>query len=264
MTPVESTQPVLYEIRDGAAWVTLALASLTAEVKVCLLDALRLAGDDTSVRAVVLTGVGRNFSLGQDLGEHAEALRSGPDNAFATLREHYEPIVEALTSMPKPVVAAINGTCVGAGLSLALACDIRLARAGAAMATAFTGIGLSFDSGLSATLARAVGTARASELVMLGRRFSAEQAESWGLVGQVVADDDWDEAVRATVNQLAAGPTQAFAAAKRAICDSWSAPLPEVLSAERTAQIALGATSDHRGAVEAFLDKRRPSFDGRR
>jgi 2-(1,2-epoxy-1,2-dihydrophenyl)acetyl-CoA isomerase len=203
------------------------------------------------------------FCAGQDLGEHAAALREEPETAFATLAEHYIPIVTALMDAPKPVVAAINGTCAGAGLSLALACDIRLAAAEAKFATAFTGIGLSFDSGLSATLARAVGAARASELIMLGEPFSAQDALAWGLVGRVVPAAELAGQAAALAGKLAAGPTLAFAAAKRAIIQSFEMPIAEVLATETRVQQRLGLTRDHRQAVEAFLAKQRPVFTGR-
>ena len=214
------------------------------------------------MRAVVLTGTGRVFCAGQDLGEHAEALQQDPARAFDTLEEHYNPIVRALTGTPKPVIAAINGTCAGAGLSLALACDLRLAAAGAKLATAFTAIGLSFDSGLSASLARAVGSARAGELILLGEPFTAEQALEWGLVGRVVPADELAGEAAALAARLADGPTLAYAAAKRTMADAWGRPLADVLRAETEAQVALGGTADHAEAVDAFLHKRSPRFTG--
>ena len=181
-------QGVLLVSLDGAvATITLNRPDrgngLTTELKERLLDALAKVGDDPSVRAVVLSGSGRAFCVGQDLGEHADALRSDASTAFETVERHYNPIVTLLAGMPKPVIAAINGACVGAGLGFALACDLRIAADTAKFGTAFTGIGLTCDSGLSATLALAVGAARASELVLLGDPFSAEQALAWGLVG---------------------------------------------------------------------------------
>lgn len=125
------------------------------------------------MRAVVLTGTGKAFCVGQDLAEHAEALRADPDTTFATVHEHYNPIVTLLATMPKPVIAAINGTCVGAGLGFALARDLRVIARTARFGTAFTKIGLTCDSGLSASLGRTVGSARASELILLGEPFTA-------------------------------------------------------------------------------------------
>ena len=214
------------------------------------------------MRAIVLTGHGRVFCAGQDLGEHAAALDADATTAFATIAEHYNPIVAGLAGAPKPVLVAINGTCAGAGLSLALAGDIRLCADTAKFTTAFTGIGLSFDSGLSASLSRAVGTARASELVLLAEPFTAQQALEWGLVGRLVPPDDLAVEAAALAARLAAGPTLAYAAAKRAIHDAWAKPLPDVLAAEGNAQRRLGLTADHRGAVDAFLAKERPTFAG--
>lgn len=144
--------------------------SLGLAAKQALLAAVEKAGSDDDIRAVALTGTGRVFTAGQDLGEHAEALRGADADAFDTIRSHYNPLVTRLATMPKPVLAAINGTCAGAGLGIALACDLRIAAAGARFTTAFTGIGLTPDSGLSASLSRAVGTARASESSCWPRR----------------------------------------------------------------------------------------------
>jgi 2-(1,2-epoxy-1,2-dihydrophenyl)acetyl-CoA isomerase len=151
--------------------------------------------------------------------------------------------------MPKPVVAAINGACVGAGLGLALACDIRVAADTAQFGTAFTAIGLTCDSGLSATLARAVGAARASELVLLGELFSAAQAANSGIAGRVI--DPADVLIVATelATRLAAGPTRAYAESKRALAESWQRSLPEILRAEGDAQTRLGLATDHQNAV---------------
>jgi 2-(1,2-epoxy-1,2-dihydrophenyl)acetyl-CoA isomerase len=237
--------------------------ALTVRMKESLLAALRQAGGDETVRAVVLTGSGRAFCAGQDLAEHAATLRADPGTALSTVAEHYNPIVSELVGMPKPVLAAVNGTCVGAGLGLALACDLRIAASSAKFATAFTGIGLSCDSGLSATLARAVGAARASELVLLGQAFSAAQALEWGVVGRVVDDESFAEEVGKLASALAAGPTLAYVEAKRALAASFSPTLGEVLAAESAAQVRLGQTADHQGAVESFLAKRPVVFDGK-
>ncbi len=236
---------------------------LSNALKTELRDRLAEIADDVSVRAVVLTGAGPSFCVGQDLAEHAEALGADAAHALDTIAEHYNPIVRALVTMPKPVVAAINGTCVGAGLGFVLACDLRVAKAGARFGTAFTGIGLTCDSGLSATLARTVGAARASELVLTAEGFTAEQAAEWGLVGRVVAADEFDTTVTALAERLAAGPTLAYAEAKAALAAAWSPPIDEVLAAEGAAQVRLGMTDDHRAAVEAFLAKAKPTFSGR-
>jgi 2-(1,2-epoxy-1,2-dihydrophenyl)acetyl-CoA isomerase len=254
---------VAYTADGAVATITMRTPSLGLDAKQALLAAVTRAGADDAIRAVVLTGTGRVFTAGQDLREHADALREAGPGAFDTIAAHYNPLVTALTTMAKPVLAAINGTCAGAGLGLALACDLRIAASEARFTTAFTGIGLTPDSGLSASLSRAIGTARASELIMLAAPFTAEEALSWGIVGRIVPAGDLATTAREVAAGLAAGPTLAYATAKRAIRQAWAASWPDVLTAEARDQAALGATADHRGAVDAFLGKQRPEFTGR-
>lgn len=237
--------------------------ALTTELKTALLDAVTELGAAADVRALVLTGAGRAFCVGQDLQEHAEALRSDAATSFNTVTEHYNPIVAGLADLPYPVVAAINGPCVGAGLGFALACDLRIAAAGLKFATAFTGIGLTADSGLSAALAHAIGVSRATELLMLNEPFTAEDAHAWGLLRAVVPAEEVVPAALELARTLAAGPTVAYAEVKRAVRHGAVSALPDVLAAEAAAQARLAATSDHLGAVDAFLAKRRPTFEGR-
>jgi 2-(1,2-epoxy-1,2-dihydrophenyl)acetyl-CoA isomerase len=254
---------VTVAVQDAVGVVTLRVPALTRPAKEQLLAGLRRLSGDDAVRAVVLTGTGKVFCAGQDLGEHAAALDADPATAFDTLAKHYNPIVLALTAMPKPVIAAVNGTCAGAGISFALACDIRVCAATARFATAFTAIGLTFDSGLSATLTRALGTARASELILLAEPFTAQQALDWGLVGRLAEPDRVLPESVELAQRLAAGPTLAYAEAKRAIQAAALPALPEILAAEQAAQSRLGQTSDHKNAVRAFLAKERPVFEGR-
>ena len=237
--------------------------SLTVEVKEALLAALEDVSADASVRAVVLAGTGKSFCVGQDLGEHVESLRGNASTSFDTVEKHYNPIVRAIATMPKPVVAAINGSAVGAGLGFALACDLRIAAEGATFATAFSAIGLSADSGLSASLTHSLGAARATELLLLGESFDAAQAQASGLVRAVVpAEAVLDEALT-LARRLAAGPTLAYAEIKKAVAVGAVSSLDTVLAAEGAAQARLGVTRDHAEAVEAFLAKRRPEFEGR-
>ncbi len=254
---------VRYGISDGAATITLMTPALGRAAKQALVAAVRRAAADDAVRAVVLTGSGRAFSAGQDLGEHADALRADSDAAFATIAEHYNPVVTGLATMPKPVIAAINGSCAGAGLGLALACDLRIAAQGVRFTTAFSAIGLTPDTGLSASLSRAVGAARASELILLAEPFSAEDALHWGLVSRVVPGEQLASEAASLAARLASGPTQAYAVAKRAMRNAWAASWSDVLAGEERDQKALGATADHRGAVDAFLAKQKPTFTGR-
>ncbi|GAA4878419.1 enoyl-CoA hydratase/isomerase family protein [Pseudonocardia benzenivorans] len=233
--------------------------ALTVELKVALRDALEAAAADPSVRAVVLTGAGRSFCVGQDLGEHAQTLRAGTE--FTTIEEHYNRITLAIAEAPKPVIAAVNGTCVGAGLGFALAADLRVSAAGATFSTAFAGIGLTADSGLSASLAHMVGVARATELLLLGERFTAEDAAAWGLVR--IAPGEAIEAALELARGLAAGPTLAYAEIKSAVRFGAVNDLRAVLANEDRGQSRLVATADHAGAVEAFLAKQKPTFEGR-
>ncbi|MBP2320220.1 2-(1,2-epoxy-1,2-dihydrophenyl)acetyl-CoA isomerase [Kibdelosporangium banguiense] len=247
-------------VRDGSvATITITGAALTSKVKAALVDAIAQVSADSEVRAVVLTGTGKAFSVGQDLNEHAAALREDASHAFDTVEQHYNPIVLGLATMPKPVIASINGLCVGAGLGFALACDLRIASAKAKFGTAFTAIGLTCDSGLSVTLARAVGAARASELVFRANTFSAEEALAWGIVGQVVPPEDLAAETAALAGKFANGPTLAYAEAKRAMALS----LDQALAAEGAGQARLGVTEDHQNAVAAFLAKETPTFLGR-
>jgi 2-(1,2-epoxy-1,2-dihydrophenyl)acetyl-CoA isomerase len=231
--------------------------------KAGLVDALANVAGDPDVRAVVLTGAGGSFCVGQDLAEHAEALQADPATAFDTVAVHYTPIVTAIATMPKPVVAAVNGACVGAGLALALACDLRVLSAQATLATAFSGIGLTCDSGLSGLLARSVGEPRARELVLLGEPFGAAELVTWGVAGTVVDPDEVRDTAHGLASRLASGATLAFAESKRLLADALDRPLGETLAAETAAQARAGMTQDHRNAVDAFLAKRRPHFDGR-
>jgi 2-(1,2-epoxy-1,2-dihydrophenyl)acetyl-CoA isomerase len=261
MADESGNSEVVVERSGGVATITLTRPSLSASSKAALRDTLASVADDTGVRAVVLTGTGKAFCVGQDLAEHATALETDPESAFATIQEHYNPIVISLATMPKPVVAAVNGTCVGAGLGFALACDVRVAAESARFGTAFTGIGLAPDSGLSVTLARAVGVARASELILLAEPFSASDALAWGVVGSIVPAGELDATAQGIAARLAGGPTTAYAAAKAALAAAF--PLAEALEGEGDVQPGLGRTSDHRGAVKAFLAKTKPEFTGR-
>ncbi len=253
---------------DGAvAVVTLqrpeARNALDLTLKEELLAALGEVGADPEVRAVVLAGAGPAFCVGQDLREHVASLDSGAWATQRTVERHYNPIAEALTTMPKPVVAAVHGACVGAGLGIALACDLRVLADDAVLGTAFGGIGLTFDTGLSATLTWAVGAARARELVLLGDTFDARSAVAWGIAGRVVPAEDVLTTARELAGRLAAGPTLAHAASKRLVAAATTQPFAETLAAEAEEQERLGRSADHREAVDAFLARRRPTFGGR-
>ncbi|MFC4122380.1 enoyl-CoA hydratase/isomerase family protein [Nonomuraea zeae] len=255
---------IRYDVADAVATITLdrpdAMNSLTAETKDALLDALRRAAGDPAVRAVLLTGSGRAFCAGQDLRQHADNLEAGRGLAN-TVREHYNPIVELLTTMAKPVVAAVNGVAAGAGASLAFACDLRIASEKAKFALAFAGIGLAPDSGASWTLQRLVGQGRAAELMLLGEPLDAARALELGLVTRVVPADDVLKTAQELAVRLAAGPTLAYAATKRALAYSATHSLPDSLAMEADLQDECVATRDHLHATRAFLAKDRPIFN---
>lgn len=263
-----STAPVLVEAVDGVATIRLnrpdAMNSLDTATKVALRDALREAAADQSVRCVVLTGSGRAFCVGQDLKEHVQLLESGDEQAlFSTVREHYNPIVTALATMPKPVVAAVNGVAAGAGASFAFACDMRIVADTAGFNLAFTGIGLSCDSGASWTLPRLVGPAKAIELLYQPRTLSATEAAELGLATRVVPAAELESAVAELATRLASGPTQAYAAVRRSVAHSAGHDLVGSLEVEAEMMALTGRTADHRAAVRAFVAKERPRFEGR-
>lgn len=256
-----------YTLRDGVAVVELRRPSagnaLDAALRQGLLAAVRqVRADGEQVRAVLLAARGRHFCVGQDLKEHADALETRPESAFDIVRAEYNPLVTEIRALPQPVVVAIEGACVGAGLGLALCADLRVAARGARFATAFTGIALAADSGLSATLAQAVGPSRAAALLLLGDRFDAEAAERWGLVHHVVPDGTAADRGLDLARRQAAGPTAAYTEVKALLRTTADGALAAVLEAEAAAQERLGAAADHRDAVRAFLDGRAPAFTG--
>jgi 2-(1,2-epoxy-1,2-dihydrophenyl)acetyl-CoA isomerase len=255
-----------YVVTDEVATITLdrpeALNALTVAMKVALLDALQQASADEHVRAIVLTGAGRAFCVGQDLNEHKAALDAG-DTQLSTVTKHYNPIVESIMMLPKPVVAAVNGMAAGAGASLAFACDIRIAADNAGFLMAFARVGLGPDSGASWTLQRLVGAGRAVAMMMLAEPVAAPQALEMGMVSAVVPASDLSSVAGALATKLAAGPTTAYAAIKEATAFAAAHSLSESLAREAQTQASCGATADHANAVESFLAKQSAAFTGR-
>ena len=254
------------DVADGVATLTLnrpdSLNSLNRALKVALRDTLTGITADPSVRAVVLAGAGRAFCVGQDLREHADVLASNAA-PLATVEEHYNPIALALGTMPKPVVAAVHGMAAGAGAGLAFLADFRIGGPSTAFLMAFAGVGLAGDTGVSWTLPRLVGHAKATELLLLAEPVRVAEAQRLGLLTQVV---DSDEAVLTTAHalaaRLAAGPTTAYAQIKRELRDGTPGSLAQALAIEADAQRIAGETKDHRSSVEAFVAKRPPTFTG--
>ncbi len=227
-----------------------------------LLDAVRTVAADESVRAVLITGAGRGFSSGADLKEQRGGDDGGLPDLSARLKEIYHPVITALREMPKPVVAAVNGPAVGIGCSLALAGDLIVAADSAYFLLAFVNIGLVPDGGSTAFLPARVGYARAAEMAMLGERVPAHQALDWGLINQVVADDELESASSALLERLANGPTRSYAGAKHLLNRRMYADLAGQLEAEADAQRDQGHSKDFIEGVLAFVEKRPPNFTG--
>ncbi len=247
---------------DGVATLTLLRPGLSHALRTDLLAAVRDVAADPSVRAVLLTGSGRAFCVGQDLGEHVESLRGNAATSLSVVEDEYNPLILALADLRVPVVVGINGACAGAGLGIALAGDLRVAAAGAKFTTAFTGIGLSSDSGLASRLVHCVGGSRAAELLLLPEPFPAERAAEWGLVHRVVPADQVLPEAQALAARLATGPTLAYRAIKTVLATAATDSLEDTLALEARLQTDLGRTADHHEAVEAFLEKRAPQFNG--
>jgi 2-(1,2-epoxy-1,2-dihydrophenyl)acetyl-CoA isomerase len=260
--PEATYETILVEVAVGVATITHnrpeSLNALNAAMRRELLTAFKAAGRDEAIRAVVVTGAGRGFCSGAD-------LRGGAgERAFRrVLTEEYNPLIVAIRELPKPVVAAVNGVAAGAGVSLALACDLVYASEEARFIQAFVRIGLVPDSGSTRTLVRALGRHRAAALVFGGEPLGAADARAAGLVNEVLPADELITAVHAAAAKLAAAPTRAIGLAKRAINHAEDALLSESLAMEASLQELAGRTEDHSEGAAAFAEKREPRFVGR-
>ena len=261
-----SETPILYDFEDGVATVTLnrpdRLNSFTEEMHFGLRTAIDRAEADKA-RALLLTGAGRGFCAGQDLANRLAAPGAEKPDLGRTIGEFYNPLVRRLRALHMPVVCAVNGVAAGAGANLALSCDIVLAARSASFLQAFAKIGLVPDSGGTWFLPHLVGTARAMGLALLADKLSAEDAERWGLIWKAVDDDKLMGEARAIAAQLAAGPTMALVAIKRAIYAAETNSFDEQLDHERDVQRALGASEDYAEGVRAFMEKRKARFKGK-
>lgn len=262
------TQPKLLIENDGAVRTLRlnrpdSLNALDNELLAALARAVADAEKDKTVRCMVLTGAGRGFSSGQDLATVAARYTTNePIELGSHLREHYNPMITRLRTIEKPVIASVNGVAAGAGCSLALACDIRIAAESASFIEAFINVGLAPDSGSTFMLPRLIGVARALEMTFTGRKVTAAEALQIGLVNQVVPDDQLAAATKKLADKLASLPTKAIGLTKRAINASWRADLETQLDYEAMLQTTAGQTHDHREGVTAFLEKRPPKFTG--
>ena len=260
-----SEPAVLYAAEGGVATITMnrpqVLNALDDSLLTGLRETLARAKADPAVRAVLLTGAGRGFCAGADLA--ANAATPGPRDVSQGLRERYHPIILAMRQFPKPIVGAVNGAAAGAGMSIALACDIVLAGESASFLQAFTRIGLVPDCGSTWFLPRMVGDVRARALVMLADKISAADALQYGLVWKVYADDKLLAEAHATAARMAAMPTRAYDLIKQSLAVSSGNGLGEQLEVEALLQGQAMATEDHKEGVTAFLQKRPAQFKGR-
>ena len=259
-------ESILYASADGVARLTLnrpeRLNSLNAAMHAELRDALARVVADGS-RVLVLSGAGRGFCAGQDLGDRQVMGRGDRADLGESIERNYKPLILALRALPLPAIAAVNGVAAGAGVSLALACDLVIAASSASFIQAFCRLGLVPDSGATWFLPRLVGRARATGLAMLGERLSAAQAAEWGLIWRCVEDPAFAEAVDELARTLAAGPTRALVRTRQAIDSAATQALGAQLDLERDCQRELGYTDDYAEGVAAFSEKRAARFSGR-
>jgi 2-(1,2-epoxy-1,2-dihydrophenyl)acetyl-CoA isomerase len=260
-------ETILFEIAGSVATLTLnrpdKLNSFTSAMHRDLRDAMQRVRSDSSVRVLLITGAGRGFCAGQDLGERVMSGNPAGHDVGATLEENYNPLVLGLRALPIPVVCAVNGVAAGAGCNFALAADIVIAARSAKFIEAFSRIGLIPDAGGTYVLPRLVGMARAMGLAMLAEPLSAEQAEAWGLIWKCVEDDQLAAEAGKLTAALAAGPTSAYALIKQALYASANNSIEQQLAMEARLQREAGRTADFKEGVQAFLEKRQAKFVGR-
>ena len=264
--PLVPYATILFEIAEGVATLTLnrpdKLNSFTSEMHREIRDALQRMKADASVRTLLITGAGRGFCAGQDLGERAMSGSTDADVA-STLEENYNPLILGLRALPMPVVCAVNGVAAGAGANFALAADIVVAARSAKFIQAFGRIALIPDAGGTYCLPRMVGMARAMGLAMLTEPITAEQAESCGLIWKCIDDAQFAAEAAKLARALAAGPTRAYALMKQALYASPNNSIEQQLALEAKLQREAGRSADFKEGVAAFLEKRAAKFTGR-
>ncbi|MFQ5463853.1 MAG: enoyl-CoA hydratase-related protein [Phycisphaerae bacterium] len=264
-----SEQEPMVLVKDDGAVRTLTLSrpdvlnAFNTDLLKALGKAVKNAAKDATVRCLVITGAGRAFCSGQDLAEVADKYTGDePIELGDHLCNLYNPMIKTMRTMEKPVIAGVNGVAAGAGASLALACDLRIASDGASFMQAFVHVGVVPDSGSTFMLPRLVGFSRALELAITGRKVKADEALRIGLINQIVEADDFADRLREFASTLAHMPTKAIGLTKRAINAAWNNDLARQLDYEAMLQTTAGQSHDHREGVVAFLEKRKPNFTG--
>jgi 2-(1,2-epoxy-1,2-dihydrophenyl)acetyl-CoA isomerase len=261
-----SVEPVLLRIEEGVAWITLnrpdRLNAFAGTMRDDLHDAVTAAADAPETRVIVVTGAGRGFCTGADVEVMSDLLARDDAETFERFVEAGMRVVSRIRAVPQPVIAAVNGPAAGAGASLALACDLRLASARASIGFTFNRIGLHPDWGASWILPRVVGAGRAAELVLSGRMVDAAEAERIGLFSRVIPEDAFEDEVRKAALEYAARAPMALAAAKRTLARAWTSDLEGTMAAEEEAQLRCFRSADAREGIAAFHEKRRPAFRG--
>jgi 2-(1,2-epoxy-1,2-dihydrophenyl)acetyl-CoA isomerase len=261
-----SPETILFGVDEGVARLTFNRPDKLNSFNVKMHEEIReaLSGlAEGGARVLVLTGAGRAFCAGQDLGDRAVAPGAAGVDLGESIERYYKPLVLALQRLPMPVIAAVNGVAAGAGANIALACDVVIAARSATFVQAFARLGLVPDSGGTWSLPRLLGNARALGLALLGEKLAAEQAAAWGMIWQCVDDAELAPTVDVVARRLAAAPTRGLAATKQAIYGSWHRTLDEQLDIERDLQRELGRSADYAEGVAAFSEKRAPVFKGR-
>lgn len=255
---------ILLKIENKIAFITLnrpdVFNSFNREMALSLQQVLENCKDDTNVRAIVITGNGKAFCAGQDLKEVTDPdLNPG---FRRILEEHYNPIIQKIRTIEKPIIAAVNGVAAGAGANIALACDIVLASEKASFIQAFSKIGLIPDSAGTFFLPRLIGFQKASALMMLGDKVSAVEAEKLGMIYKVIAPENFLEEVNKLAETIAEMPTKAIGLTKRLLNQSMTNNLDQQLTLESDLQIEASSSNDYREGVSAFVEKRKPQFNG--
>lgn len=257
---------ITYNVEDGVGVLTLnrpdMLNSFNAEMHEEVREALKSAANNSDVRCVVLTGAGRGFCAGQDLGDRNVSSSEEMPDLGDSVEKNYNPLIRRLMGMEKPVICAVNGVAAGAGANIALACDIVLASDKASFIQVFCNIGLIPDSGGTWNLPRAVGLPRAKALALLGEKLPAKQAEEWGLIWKCIDHDNLMDETMTMAKRLATQPTKGLALIKKALNESTANSYHHQLEQEKEYMRQAGRTHDYREGVAAFMEKRKPNFTG--